>query len=253
MTNNMTSKKIAVLSGANGYVGSAIAKRLASENISLALIHREQSKDTCMTLLQNIPGSGHMLFSCNLENPSEVKSVFSQIEKDMGPIFISIHAAGTMPKQKQLHLLTESEVKEQIEKDVLSAFNFLSESSLYTKKNKDGVIVAITTASVVTQVNTKSRGVYSLVKFALQGILTALREELSAHGVRVYSVAPGVMEGGLNKNTPNAFLDMTREKIPSKKLATSEDVAETVAFLCSENSKHLTNLTMLIAPESTTQ
>jgi enoyl-[acyl-carrier-protein] reductase (NADH) len=60
------------------------------------------------------------------------------------------------------------------------------------------------------------------------------------------------MAGGLNKSTPTAFLDMTREKSPTKALATAEDVADKISFLCSDNSRDVTDLTFLIAPESTT-
>jgi len=151
-----------------------------------------------------------------------------------------------------LHLSSVEDLKEQCNVNIFGSFNLLSACALRLKEHKEGVIVGITTAAVVSQTNTRARGAYSLVKFALQGMLAAFKEELASYNVRVYSVAPGVMNGGMNHATPQAFIEMIKEKSPTKTLAQSTDVAAAISFLCSNDSIHLTNLTLLIAPESGT-
>lgn len=245
-----TNNKIAVITGALGFIGQAIALSLAKDGFTLALIYRKTGKDACGEILKNLSGENHKSYECNLNNSKEVEKVIKDIENDMGRIYAFIHAAGTLPIQKYIHLLTSKEVEESIEKEIIPAFNFLSIGARNLKDKKEGVIIGITTAGVITDKNTKARGVYSLIKFGIQGMLTVLMEEMKPYGVRVYSIAPGVVEGGLNKNTPKAFLDMVKAKTPNNKLATREDIANRISSLCNEVENKLNEFTILIAPES---
>ncbi len=243
-------RKVAVISGGTGYVGSHIAKQLSADGISIALLYNRASKEKIVQVLSTLEGKGHKAYFCDLSDFSSVEKVLDCIEVEIGKIYFCIHAAGTMPLRKQLHSISVDDMRKQFETDVFGSFVFLKECSKRLKEYGRGVIIAITTAGVATSVNTKARGVYSVVKFALQGMLVSLKEELSSFGVRVYSLAPGVLPGGMNEDTPQAFLDMVKEKSPTKKLAGAEDVAEKVSFLCSEGSRHMEDLTVVIAPES---
>ncbi len=243
---------VAVISGGTGYIGSEIARRLATDGISVAIIYNKTSSNDAKRIISKLAGKGHRVYKCDLNNPALVSNTIGKIEKEMGVLSICVHAAGTMPKQKQLHLSNVEELRKQFEENVYTGFNFLSACSTRLKEHKRGVVIGITTAGVVSQKNTNARGAYSPIKFALQGMLVSFREELSLYNVRVYSIAPGVMPGGLNRNTPRAFLDIVKEKSPTKTLAEATDVAAGVSFLCSTNSQHITNLTLLVAPESGT-
>lgn len=235
-----TSQKVVVVSGGAGYVGSAIVRRLEQEGFTVAALYRHE-----------VPQNGHP-YQCDLSNTGAVTATFDTLERELGPLYAGVHAAGSLPLPKQLSQLSSAELREQFDKDVFTGFAFLSECARRLKGHDTGVLVGITTAGVATSVNTKARGAYSPVKFALQGMLVALREELASSGIRVYSVAPGVMEGGLNKGTPKAFLDMVRALIPSKTLATVDDVALKVSGLLSEGNTE-TELTILVAPECGTR
>ncbi len=243
--------RVAVISGGMGYVGSVVATRLAKEGMRIALLYHTTSEQAASEALSNLFGGGHVAYKCDVRDAVNTKQVIVRIEDEMGNIYVAIDAAGILPKPKQLSASRIEDVREQFETGVFGSFNFLSACAARLKEHTEGVIIGITTAAVVTSVNTKARGAYSMIKFAIQGLLTAFKEELLVHNVRVYSVAPGVMAGGLNRSTPNAFLDIVRDKSPTKILATAEDVADTVAFLCSDNSRDVTTLTFLIAPEST--
>ncbi|MFA6601240.1 MAG: SDR family oxidoreductase [Candidatus Paceibacterota bacterium] len=241
--------RIAVVAGGMGFVGSAIVRHLAQDGFIIALLYHTTKEDVVDQALARLSGGGHRAYQCDFGDTRFTKEVLKRIEGEIGPIFAVIDASGSLPRPKQLSASSLEDVREQFEAGVFGSFNFLSNCVSRLKEHKEGVIVGITTAGVVTDRNTKARGAYSMVKYAVQGMLVAFREELAAYSIRVYSVAPGVMAGGLNKATPKAFLDMVREKIPSKKLATAEDVAEQVAILCSEASQNVKTLTVLVAPE----
>ena len=245
-------KKVAVISGGMGYVGSEVVRKLALDGFSVALLYHKSKKSTVLEAVSKLSGSGHKSYQCDLENHKQVEKTIEKIEKELGNIYVCVHTAGTLPERKQLHLSSVSDLRKQFETNIFGSFNFLSTCATRLKEHKSGVMIGITTAGVISGVNTKARGGYSVTKFALQGMLTALKEELSPYSVRVYSVAPGVMSGGMNSGTPQAFIDIVKEKSPTKTLANAKDVSETISFLCSQKSRAITNLTLLVAPESGT-
>lgn len=231
--------RVAVVAGGTGYVGSAIAKRLAADGMRVAALSRSAPA-----------GDAAGAYQCDLRDAAAVTAALARIEAEMGPLAAAVYAAGDMPPRVQLHLASDDDLRAQFETNVFGAFHFFRECAARLKARGQGVLIGITTAAVATPVNTKARGVYSPVKFAQQGILAAFKEELAAAGVRVYSVAPGVMPGGLNSATPQAFLDMVRAKAPGGKLAEGDDVAAAVSYLCSPEGAAFTDLTMLVAPET---
>jgi NAD(P)-dependent dehydrogenase (short-subunit alcohol dehydrogenase family) len=241
--------KVVVVSGSFGYVGFAITKELANKGFIVAGLYNKTSEETIQQKISALTGDGHRFYRCDINNEEVVAETLEVIEKEVGPIYACVHTAGEVPIQKKLFTLTGHEFNEQITLGIRGSFNFLSHCSRKIKDNK-GVIIGITTAGVVTEENTKPRGVYSVIKYALQGMLVSLRDELRGFGVRVYSVAPGVLPFGLNKDTPRGFIELYKQSSPTKDIATAEDVAKEVVFLCKEESKHVTDMTILIAPET---
>lgn len=243
-------KKIAVVSGGAGYLGSAVVRRLVQDGFVIALMYNSSPKQTVDEIITSLPGVGHKAYVCDLKNKDEVENSISTIEKEIGHIYIAVHTAGVVPVPKRLHQSSFEDLQKEFENNIVGSFNFLTACARAVKEHKQGVLVGVTTAGVVTGHNTKSRGLYSVSKFALQGVLTSLKEELEAYNVRVYSVAPGVMEGGMNKATPKAFIDMVRSVSPTKKITDALEVASVISYLCSENSIEEAGLTCLVAPET---
>lgn len=242
--------RTAIVAGALGYVGGAIARKLSKDGFKVAALYRNSSDEEVGVFLASLSGVGHKAYRCDLASAAEIQRALELASTELGPVFAAVYAAGSLPAPKPLNAVLEADLRAEFDRDVFTCFNFLSLCARELKKNKDGVLIGITTAGVATSVNTKARGAYSPIKFAQQGMLVALKEELAAANVRVFSIAPGVMAGGLNRSTPKAFLDMVREKVADKKLADAEDVAETASMLCSEKSRGVSRLTFLIAPES---
>jgi len=252
MNTSNTQKRIAVISGGAGYVGFEVAKKLAEDGMLVAILYHTKTKEEVDDMIQTLKGEGHHAYICNLEDADNVKQILELIEKEMGNIYACIHTAGVIPKPKQLHLSSVKDLQEQFEVNVFGSFNFLTNCANFIKEHKEGVIIGIATANVVTQNNTKARGAYSVVKFALQGMLVALKEELKAFNIRVYSIAPGVMEGGMNSSTPRAFIEIVRNSSPTKKLTSAKEIADKISFLCGNNSSDISELTFLLAPETET-
>lgn len=249
MTTSINQKRIAVISGANGYLGFEIAKKLAHDGMSIAMLCRSDTGNDVALLLAELNGQGHHMYFVDIIDRDVVRSTLDTIEKEMGPIFACIHSAGTKPQRKALLSLLPEELEEAFRVNVQGGFNFLSLCGKRLQAHKEGVIIGITTAGVVFPEATHSLGGYIPAKYALQGMLTMLKEELKKNGVRVYSVAPGFMEGGMNSDIPKAFIEIFRRKSKTQTLTTPEDVAKKIVYLCSEEARSNDVLTHVVAKE----
>ena len=241
--------RVAVISGSTGYVGSAIARRLATDGMRLAMLYHHASQKTVEEILKALPDTGHKAYCCDIEDAAQIAETVKAIEGDLGDIYACVHAAGEKPKRKQLLLSSVEDLRDQFKVNVFGSFNFLSACALRLKEHKRGVMIGITTAGVVIPSAARSLGAYIPAKYALQGMLASFKEELKPYGVRVYSVAPGFMHGGMNSDIPKAFADMIKEKSPTKSLTSADDVADKISFLCSDEATNVADLTILLAPE----
>jgi len=236
MDTSSTQKRIAVISGGTGYVGFEVAKKLAEDGISIAVLYHKKTKEEVDGIVKTLKGDGHHAYACNLEDADNVKQTLELIEKEMGNIYACIHTAGKKPKRKQLSLSTLDDLKEQLDGNVVTGFNFLSACVVKLKEHKEGVMIGITTIGVILPEATKSLGAYIPAKYAIQGMLTMFKEELAPYFVRVYSVAPGFMEEGMNSDIPKAFVEMIKEKSPTKQITSVEDVSSVISKLCSDDT-----------------
>lgn len=239
---------LAVISGGMGYVGKAVATRLAKDGMRVVIVYRTAPRESVDEFLISL-GEGHAAYQCDLENAPQTQKTIATIEQEQGAALVFIHAAGSPPSRKPLHLASEEEMLEAFRQNTLCGFNFLATGATRLKEREGGVLIGITTAAVVSPQSAGSLGTYLPAKYALQGILASFQTELIPFGIRVYSVAPGFMVGGMNSLFPKAFVDMVRAKSPTKTLATAEDVAERISVLVSDAGKEITELTIVIAPE----
>lgn len=243
-------KKIVVISGGSGYVGSSIVKKLAEEGMKIIILHRDFSLESTRKIIETLPGEGHGMYACRLDDENSVSEVIRTIEENEGDIYACIYAAGEKPVRKKIIQTTQKEMLSQFTSTTLGGFNLLSLCGKKMKERREGVIIGITTAGVVVASAAQSLGAYTPAKYALQGVLVMLKHELAPYGVRVYSVAPGFMEGGMNSDIPQAFVELVRQKSKSKTLLTRENLAAKVTELCYPlASSGETELTVLLAPE----
>src|SRR5258708_5796710 len=127
MIDHEDKRKIIVISGAAGYVGSVIAKQLAADGFRIAALYHSASEKEISALLQKLSGLGHRAYACNLTDEEAVIRTIDQVEQDLGAIYACVHAAGKKPQRKHLHLVTLEEMRDQFETNVFGSFTFLGE------------------------------------------------------------------------------------------------------------------------------
>lgn len=245
-------RKVAVVSGSMGYLGAEVVNSLIDEGFVVAMLARRTPDDINEEKVASLEQKGHRLYICDLTYKDQIEETLNTIEKQLGNIHSVIHTAASAPLRKHLLKSTAFEMQEQFDTNVFASFNFLTECARRLKQNKEGVIVGVTTAGVATS-GTKTLGIYTVAKFALQGILTVLKEELLESNIKVYSVAPGFMDGGMNSSLPQAYVDIVRNSSPTGEITSAKDVAKQICELCVGKSNNDGELTVVIAPEILTK
>ena len=249
METTKNNKRVAVVSGGAGYLGSAVVKKLAEDDMVVALLCRDSSKEKADEIVNSLYGEAHKVYVCNLENNGAVENIFSTIESELGDIYAVVHTAGAKPQRKQLTASLSSDMDEQYTGTILPAFNFLTAGAKKLKVHKEGILIGVTTIGVVLPEATRMLGTYIPAKYAVEGMLAVLKEELKESNTRVYSIAPGFMAGGMNANIPKAFVQMIEAKSPTKTLASNVMVAERISDICKQEGTNNEALIITIAPE----
>ncbi|CDG21948.1 2,3-dihydro-2,3-dihydroxybenzoate dehydrogenase [Xenorhabdus poinarii G6] len=245
---------IAVITGACGGIGEEVARLLAKEGISLALLDNKlQTLKSLVAELNNVHTQPIMGFTVDVTDDRCVAEVFAVLTRQLGPVGYLVNAAG---------VLCYSTVAETSSKDwektfavnTTGVFNVSRHAANLMTKQRKGSIVTI--ASNAARVPRATMAAYCASKAAAQAFTYALGLEVAPYGVRCNVVAPGstdtsMLRGMWNnerdqQNTLNGNPLQFRIGIPLNKIATAKEIASAVCFYLCEESGQTTLSTLLV-------
>ncbi len=221
--------KIAVVTGASGGIGSAIAKHLDKEGCKVVLAAR--SIDTLQSL-QNELKNPSLVVEMNVSSTESVAKAFSQVLQKFKTIDVLVNVAGVMPLTylKNLHL---EEWLETIEVNVKGILRTLHGVLPSMKENNKGHIVNI--ASVDGKELYKGGAVYGASKSAIIALSRAMRMELSPEfNIKVTSIEPGTVDTDLREDISDKELLKDKDYGGDEPQLNAEDIARAVLYAVSE-------------------
>jgi NADP-dependent 3-hydroxy acid dehydrogenase YdfG len=187
MSMNDLSNKIAVVSGAGGGIGRAIATAFALQGATLCLLGRDMSKlAACAEILRSF--SPHVHFHpCDLIRDDQIETVQSFALEQYGRVDILVHCAGAIDHGKVAD--SSPSILDNLYQANVRGPMLLTQMLLPLLKKAHGQIVFInSSAGLTTRPNT---GYFSATQHAFKALADSLRSEVNADGVRVLSVYPG--------------------------------------------------------------
>ena len=234
---DLTGKR-ALVTGATGGIGGAIAKALHEAGASVAVSGTREEK--LAALADELKERVHVA-PCNLSDLDAVDALPKQASEAMGGLDIVVANAGVT--RDTLMMMMKPDMWDEVIRINLTAYFRLAKASLRgMTKQRFGRIIGVT--SVVGVTGNPGQANYAASKAGMIGMSKSLAAEVASRNVTVNCIAPGfiatAMTDALNEQQKEAILG----KIPAGEMGTPDDIAAAALYLASEEAKYVTGQTI---------
>ncbi len=230
--------KTAVITGGSRGIGLAIAKKLAENGADIAILYvgDESEGANAKAELEKL-GTKVEQYFCDVSDFDASKKVVDAVIEEFGGIDILINNAG-ITRDKLVLNMDEKDFDAVINVNLKGTFNMIKHTYKHFMKKRAGRIVS--TSSIVGLVGNAGQANYSASKAGIIGLTKSVARELASRGVTVNAVAPGYIGTDMTNVLPEKVKEAMKVQIPAKRIGTPEDVANAVAFLCSDEAAYIT-------------
>jgi 3-oxoacyl-[acyl-carrier protein] reductase len=229
----------ALVTGASGGLGSAIAKALAGQGARLAVSGSNIDK---LEAFRSGLGGDHVALPCNLSDGAAVDQLVPQaVDALGGKLDILVNNAG-VTRDNLLMRMKDAEFADVIRINLEAAFRLMRAASKPMMKARFGRIVSIT--SVVGVTGNPGQANYVASKAGLIGMTKSVAQELASRGITVNAIAPGFMTSAMT----DALNDQQREgilsRIPLGAMGSGEDIGAACVYFASREAGYVTGQTL---------
>ena len=229
----------ALVTGASGGIGSAIARGLAAQGARLALSGSNVEK---LNAFAAELGGDHVTLPCNLSDGAAVDALVpAAVEALGGKLDILINNAG-VTRDNLILRMKDEEWADVIRVNLEAAFRLARAAARPMMKARFGRIVSIT--SVVGVTGNPGQSNYCASKAGIIGMSKALAAELASRGITVNCVAPGFIRSAMTDALNDAQKGAILGKIPAGALGEGDDIAAAVVYLASKEAGYVTGQTL---------
>ncbi len=234
--------KTALVTGASGGIGSAIARALSRQGARLALSGSNSSKlRSFREELNEESRLDHVEITCDLSNSTQVEELVPAAVDTFGKLDILINNAGITRDNLAMRMKDE-EWDDVIRINLEAAFRLMRAAARPMMKARFGRIVTIT--SVVGATGNPGQVNYAAAKGGLTAMSKALAQELASRGITVNCVAPGFIRTAMTDQLADAQKEALNARIPMGRMGEGEDIGAAVAYLASNEAGYITGQTL---------
>ena len=228
----------ALVTGASGGIGSAIAKALVGQGAKVAL---SGTREEALKAIAAEIGGETVILPCNLSDAAAVDALVPRAVEALGGLDILVNNAGVTRDNLAMRMKDE-EWDQVIRVNLEAAFRLTRAAAKPMMKARFGRVISIT--SVVGATGNPGQANYAASKAGLVGMSKALAQELASRNITVNCVAPGFIASAMTDVLPEAQKEALLGKIPAGKLGEGSDVAAAVVYLASRESGYVTGQTL---------
>lgn len=237
----MLTNETVLITGASRGIGQAIALELGKQGayvVGTATTAIGANNITEWLQQQSINGLGMML---DVKDTSAVNDTVAHITKEHGPVSVLVNNAG-ITKDNLLLRMKQSEWDSVIDTNLSSVYRLTKSCLRGMMKERKGRIITI--ASIVGVMGNAGQANYAAAKAGIIGFSKSLAREVGSRGITVNVIAPGFIDTDMTRSLPEETRTEMLANIPLGRLGSTEEIAQTVAFLASPAAAYITGETL---------
>jgi 3-oxoacyl-[acyl-carrier protein] reductase len=233
----MSTSRTAFVTGASRGIGKACALALSAAGYRVALAARDTAKLEEVAAVIREAGREAYVVALDLSSPESIKEAFTKTAKEFGRIDILVNNAGITKDGLALRMKLE-DFESVIRTNLTGAFLCSQQVLMPMMKERWGRIINI--SSIVGETGNAGQANYVSSKAGLIGLTKSLAQEMASRNITVNAVAPGFIDTDMTAILPDEVKKALLDKIPLKRLGSSDDIAAAVVFLAGESAGYIT-------------
>jgi 3-oxoacyl-[acyl-carrier protein] reductase len=232
--------KTALITGATGGIGAAIATALHGQGASVMLSGTRQAvlEDLAARL-----GSRAYVQACDLSDKEQIEALVPAAEAALGKLDILVNNAG-LTKDNLFMVMKDEQWDEVIAVNLTATFMLMRAAARAMMRAKTGYGRIINISSVSGIIGNPGQGNYAAAKAGMIGMSKSLAREVASRGITVNCIAPGFIATPMTDALNEKQTATIKEAIPAQKFGTPEDVAAATVYLASAEAAYMTGQTL---------
>ncbi len=230
--------KTALVTGASGGIGSAVAKTLHAQGATVAL---SGTRVEALEAVQADLGDRAHILPCNLSDSAAVDALPKQAEEAMGQLDILVNNAG-VTKDNIFMRMKDEEWDTVLAVNLTASFRLARASMRGMMKRRWGRIISIT--SVVGTMGNPGQANYAASKAGVTGMTKSIAQEVASRNVTVNCVAPGFIATAMTDALDEGQQERVNAMIPMGRMGSGDEIASSVLYLASEEAAYVTGQTI---------
>jgi 3-oxoacyl-[acyl-carrier protein] reductase len=232
--------RTALVTGATGGIGGAIARALHAQGAAVAISGRQQDK---LEALAAELGSRVHVCPCDLADKAQVATLIDEAAAKLGRVDILVNNAG-LTKDNLFMVMKDEQWDEVIAVNLTSTFMLMRAAARAMMRAKTGYGRIINISSVSGIIGNPGQGNYAASKAGMIGMSKSLAREVASRGITVNCIAPGFISTAMTAALNEKQMAAIKDAIPAQKFGVPRDVAAAAVYLASLEAAFLTGQTL---------
>lgn len=222
-------KPIALITGASGGIGAAVARRFAARGYAVVLQYRE-NRERAVSAASDFPAdTPYLCVRCDLTDAASVSRMVETVHAQLGTVSVLVNCAGVALPQALFSDSTDGDYDRVFDVNVRGTMRVTKALLDDLRAHENAAIVNLSSMWGVCGGSCET--LYSASKAAIIGFTKALAKELAPAGVRVNCVAPGLVPTAMNAHLSASDIEAFCAEVPLGRPGTPEEVADAVLYL----------------------